>query len=105
VLSRIDPEYAAALTLMVEHRVPTFEEVVGDPDFRELTVPEALSECRHLIAGLECTGTELRSNHASNWLALKGRLPEDKGRLLATIDRALSDPDSPLLRPDYWRAL
>lgn len=103
VLNRIQPEYASALTLMLEPRVPAFEEVVSEPGFRELTVAEALGECRHLIAGLECEATELRSNHASNWLALKGRLPEDKARLLATIDRALRDPS--LLRLDAWRAL
>lgn len=105
VLNRINPEYAAALTLMMETRVPTFEEVFDDRSFRLLTVAEALSECRQLIALLETNGTEFRSNHASNYLALKGRLMADKPRLLATIDSALSDPSSPLLRPDYYRAL
>jgi radical SAM superfamily enzyme YgiQ (UPF0313 family) len=105
VLNRIKPEYAAALTLMVEPRVPSFEHVVGDPGFRELTVAEALAECRHLVANLDSEGTEFRSNHASNWLALKGHLMADRARLLATIDRALSDPRSPLLRPDSYRAL
>jgi hypothetical protein len=84
VLNAIGPEYAAALTLMIEPRVPMFQEVVGDPDFRELSVAETLSECRELIACLETEGTEFRSNHASNWLALKGRLTADKTRLLAT---------------------
>ena len=105
VLSRICPEYAAALTLMVEPRVPTFEEAVADPSFRPLTVDEALAECRRLIAGMTCEGTEFRSNHASNWLALKGRLGADKARLLETIDRVRADPRSPLLRPDSRRAL
>lgn len=105
VINRINPEYAAALTLMVEPRVPSFTEVFDDPEFRLLDVPEALAECRHLLAHLDTEGTEFRSNHASNWLALKGRLNRDQPRLLATIDQALSDPDSPLLRPDYWRAL
>ena len=105
VINRINPEYAAALTLMVEPRVPSFEQVFGDPGFRVLEVPEALAECRHLIAHLDTDGTELRSNHASNWLALKGRLNRDRERLLTTIDEVLGDPDSPRLRPDYWRAL
>jgi radical SAM superfamily enzyme YgiQ (UPF0313 family) len=105
VLSRIEPEYAAALTLMIEPRVPSFEEVVGDPDFRPLEVAEALAECRHLIQGMESEGTVFRSNHASNWLALKGCLMKDKKGLLETIDKVLSDPSSPMLRPDDWRAL
>lgn len=105
VISAIKPEYAAALTLMVEPRVPTFNEVVDDSEFRLLDVPEALAECRHLISHIDSEGTVFRSNHASNWLALKGVLNRDKQSLLATIDSALSDPNSPLLRPDYWRAL
>jgi len=105
VINRINPEYAAALTLMTEHRVPSFDEVYRDPKFRLLDVPEALAECRHLISNLDTEGTEFRSNHASNWLALKGLLNRDQNRLLATIDQVLDDPDSPLLRPYYWRAL
>lgn len=105
VLNAITPEYAAALTLMVERRVPSFDEIVDIPGFRILEVAEALAECRHLIACLETDGTEFRSNHASNWLALKGRLLRDKAKLLATIDSVLDDPDSPLVRPEYWRAL
>ncbi len=105
VISRIKPEYAAALTLMVERRVPSFDQVFDDPEFRLLDVPEALAECRHLIAHLDSEGTVFRSNHASNWLALKGVLNKDRDELLATIDQVLDDPDSPLLRPDYWRAL
>ena len=105
VLNRIQPEYAAALTLMLEPRVPSFEEVFDDPEFRPLDVTEALRECRDLIAHLETEGTEFRSNHASNWVALKGRLLRDKPRLLATLDRVLHDPDSPLVRPEGWRAL
>jgi radical SAM superfamily enzyme YgiQ (UPF0313 family) len=105
VVNAISPEYAAALTLMVEERVPTFEEAVALPGFRLLDVGEALAECRHLLAALECDGTEFRSNHASNWVALKGRLQRDKAALLATLDHVLDDPRSPLLRPDAWRAL
>jgi radical SAM superfamily enzyme YgiQ (UPF0313 family) len=105
VVSDIKPEYAAALTLMVEPRVPDFDEVFDDPAFRLLDVPEALAECRRFLSHLDSEGTEFRSNHASNWLALKGLLNRDRPRLIQTIDQALSDPDSPLLRPDYWRAL
>jgi len=35
---------------------------------------------------------------------LKGTLPQDKGRLLATLDEALAQGRS-ALRPEAWRAL
>jgi len=104
VLSSIGGEYMAALTLMLEPRSPSYEEVYGAP-WRLLSIPEALAECRIMIEGIESDGTEFRSNHASNWLALKGRLQRDKVRLLETIDKALSDPHSPLIRPDFLRGL
>jgi len=104
VLNRIGGEYMAALTLMLEPRTPSFEEVYGAP-FRSLTTVEALEECRVLVEHLEADGVEFRSNHASNWLALKGTLQKDKKDLLKLIDAALTDPDSPLIRPDFLRAL
>jgi hypothetical protein len=50
------------------------------------------------------TGSVFRTNHASNYLPLAGTLPEDKERLLTTIDRALARGES-ILSPEYLRAL
>lgn len=104
-LDRIRPRYASALTLMRTPREPSFEEVYGDPAWRDLTPEEALAECRALLAAMQADGVEFRSNHASNYLALKGRLQRDKPKLLALIDRVLADPRSPLRRPEFLRAL
>lgn len=103
VLDAVVPEYAAALTLMLEERVPSFAEVVGDPAWRVMSPAEALAECRMLLAAMDADGVEFRSNHASSWLALKGRLARDKPRLLAEIDAALANPR--LLRPGWLRGL
>jgi hypothetical protein len=54
---------------------------------------------------MHADGVTFRSNHASNYLALKGDLQKDKQHLLEIIDAALNDPDSPLLRPEFMRAL
>jgi hypothetical protein len=45
-----------------------------------------------------------RTNHASNYLPLAGTLPQDKERLLATLDGALAQGES-ALRPEGWRGL
>jgi radical SAM superfamily enzyme YgiQ (UPF0313 family) len=103
VVNDIGPKYFAALTLMVEERVPSFEHVIGDVDWRLLEPSEALLECRTLLAALAVEGTEFRANHASNWLALKGRLAADKARLLAQVDQALENPR--LWRPHWLRGL
>jgi len=52
---------------------------------------------------LEVKDSLFRSNHASNYLPLKGTLPQDKEKLLEMIDYALSHPE--ILRPEEWRAL
>ncbi len=104
-LDRIRPRFASALTLMLAPRSPSFEEAYNDPDWRLLDTIETLKECRVLLENMHQDGITFRSNHASNYLALKGDLQKDKMHLLNTIDKALSDPDSPLLRPDYMRAL
>ncbi|MCU0661255.1 MAG: radical SAM protein [Myxococcota bacterium] len=104
LLSAIAPRYASALTLMLEPRAPAFEAVFDDPDFRELDPLEIVQECRTLLEELDSKGTTFRSNHASNYLALKGDLPQDKPRLLAEIDRVLAG-ERHRLRPEFLRGL
>jgi radical SAM superfamily enzyme YgiQ (UPF0313 family) len=104
-LDRIRPKFAAALTLMLAPRSPSYPEVYNDPDWRVLDPVETLKEIRVLLDNLHADGITFRSNHASNYLALKGDLQKDKQHLLEIIDAALNDPDSPLLRPEFLRAL
>jgi radical SAM superfamily enzyme YgiQ (UPF0313 family) len=104
VLTACDPDYIGALTLMMHEGNQNYAETFGRP-WRPLTVAETLTELRLMLAHIECDETEFRTNHASNWLALKGRLQRDRPRLLALIDEVLSDPDSDLLRPEWMRAL
>ena len=104
-LDRIRPRYASALTLMLEPRRPSYAECYGDPDWRPLDAAESLVECRAMIEHMRADGVTFRSNHASNYVALKGDLQRDKQRMLSTIDAALADPASPLRRPEWMRGL
>ena len=58
-----------------------------------------------MLETLELEKTIFRSDHASNYLILKGVLNKDKDRLLQTVDRAINQPGSVALRPDWVRAL
>jgi radical SAM superfamily enzyme YgiQ (UPF0313 family) len=104
LLNRLQPEYVGALTLMLGPFEQDFARIMGE-GFTFLDKMETLKELRHLVSGLELANSVFRTNHASNWLPLAGTLSRDKKSLLRVIDRALSDPESPLLRPDEWRAL
>lgn len=104
ILNEINPDYIGALTLMLQPRTELYRrEQRGE---FELPGPyEILDELRIIIQGLEVQGTEFRSNHASNYLPIKGRLPDDKQNILDLINSIIAKKDRKYLRPDYLRAL
>jgi len=104
VVNEMDPLYFSLLTLMI---VPgTQLHAQWESGEFELPEPlELLQEVRTVIESLEgLSGCIFRTNHASNYLPLAGRLPRDKQRLLDTIDAAIKRGESSL-RPEGWRAL
>ncbi|UXD87519.1 radical SAM protein [Thalassolituus hydrocarboniclasticus] len=70
------------------------------PDQHDLFV-----ELRSLIAHLELTNTVFRSDHASNYLPLKGTLGADKATMLAQLDMAINNPERIRLRQEWQRGL
>lgn len=104
VLTGGSPDYIGALTLMLGPHNADFPSSMY-PGWRELEIPEVLSEVRALLEHTLCDNCEFRANHASNWLTLKGRLQADRMRLMDFIQEVLDDPDSPYLRPEQFRAL
>jgi len=102
LLNRLQPEYVGALTLMLGPFEDSFAKSMGDG----FELPDkwgALRELRAMISAFELKNTVFRTNHASNWLPLRGTLNRDRDSLLKTIDAALEDPG--LLRPEWSRAL
>ncbi|MCK4549941.1 MAG: radical SAM protein, partial [Candidatus Krumholzibacteria bacterium] len=103
LLNRIQPRYLSALTLMLGPWQDSYASSMG-PDFEFNAAVDDIRELRELVAGLETDRCIFRSNHASNYLALKGTLLKDRAALLDEIDRALDDPDGHL-RPEWVRGL
>ena len=102
VLSAMDPNYVGALTVMVIPGTPLYDEYKRG-EFRLLNEKETLVELRAMIAHTHLSRGMFFSNHASNYLPIKARLPRGKDAALAQIDSALAgDID---LRPEWSRAL
>ncbi|HPF20881.1 MAG TPA: radical SAM protein [Syntrophomonas sp.] len=104
MMNEMNPDYIGALTLMLVPGTQLYRKQQKG-EF-ELPGPfEILDEMRILIENLDVQGTEFRSNHASNYLPIKGRLPEDKQKMLDLINDMINKNDRKYLRPDYLRAL
>lgn len=58
-------------------------------EFQVLSAKESLMETAELIRNLEVSGMHFTSDHASNYLPLKGTLNEDREKLLRLIDGAI----------------
>lgn len=103
LLGRIQPRYLSALTLMPGGFEGAFLSRMP-PGYTPNGPIDDIRELGELIDGLETDRCIFRSNHASNYLPLKGTLLKDKERLLAEIGRALAEPDL-YLRGEWMRGL
>jgi len=104
VLTEIDPEYAGALTLTLVPGTPLYEEWERG-DFTLITPIESLRELKAIVENSEFTNCFFSSMHASNYYAVRGRLPQEKTRILGELVRILYKGDPRLLRPEHLRGL
>ena len=102
LLSAMDPDYIGALTLMVIPGTPLSDDLQAGrfelPDNLGL-----LTELKEMIASTDLSSGLFFSNHASNYLPIKARLPKQKKETLELIDMALQGKVD--LRPEWMRAL
>lgn len=90
VLNAIDPDFIRVRTLMVLPGTP-LQERVEQGQFKLASPDEILREERLLLELLEVK-SEFVSDHVSNYLALDGKLPEAKSKMIAQLDRVLAAP-------------
>jgi len=102
LITEMDPEYLGALTLTVIPGTP-LHRMEEKGKFELPSIPGLLRELRTMVAEARPSDTVFRTNHASSYLSLAGRLPRDSRRLTAAIDLAL-EGGLPL-RPEFLRGL
>lgn len=103
ILTEMDPDYVGALSLIIVPGTPLYDEI-NQGKFVLPTPFELIEELRTMIANTNMHGLFF-SNHASNYLPIKARMPKDKEATLKLIDDVLAKKDPALLRPEYFRAL
>jgi radical SAM superfamily enzyme len=102
VLSQIDPDYVGALTLMLTPGTSLYKDHT-EGKFPVLEANEMLKELGVMIANTSLSNGLFHANHASNYLPIRAKFPEDKNRTLRMIEDALNGKIS--LKPEHLRGL
>ncbi len=98
----MDPDFLAALTLTVVEGTP-LSKTMANSGWELPDVTGLLEELRIFLDRARPTDALFRTNHASNYLPLGGRLPRDRDKLVRMLDLALSGAVP--LRPEWSRGL
>ena len=104
VLTEIDPDYVGALTLTLVPGTPLYEQWERN-EFHPLSPFQSLEELKLIIENSNFTDCFFSSMHASNYLSVRGKLPQDKERMLRELRKVLAARDPTLLRPEFLRGL
>ncbi|GHU49880.1 radical SAM protein [Clostridia bacterium] len=103
MISEMNPTYVGLLTLMVEPEAPIYEDIESGR-FKRLSPVQTVEESRLLLENInvekDCV---FRSNHASNYISLRGTLPRDKDKLLDQLKLAAANED--MLKDERFRLL
>jgi radical SAM superfamily enzyme YgiQ (UPF0313 family) len=102
LITEMDPEFVSALTLTVIPGTP-IEKLQESGRFVLPPVSRLLEELRTIVSQAAPTNAVFRTNHASNYLPLSGRLPADRDRIVSVLDKALAGEVA--LRPESSRGL
>ncbi len=103
LINTVQPEYLA--TLVVSFPKGEDRLRAGFPGWEPLDLIGLMQEMQIFLSALELARTVFRSDHASNWLILRGTLGVDKQRLLDELRAAIAAPDRAPLRSPWARGL
>jgi radical SAM superfamily enzyme YgiQ (UPF0313 family) len=103
LMNEAQPEFLSTLVVSFPQGEARFRQ--GFSDYQALSQQQLFVEVERLLQGLELRDTVFRSDHASNYLVLKGNLGADKAQLLAQVREAIERPQGAGLRQEWQRGL
>ncbi|HLR16922.1 MAG TPA: radical SAM protein [Alcanivoracaceae bacterium] len=103
LMNATQPEYVSTLVVSFPLGMERFK--AAFPDFEPLNQHELFVEIERFLSALELENTVFRSDHASNYLVLKGVLGKDKDAMLEKVRTAIETPNRIHLRPEWARGL
>ena len=104
LLTEMDPDYVGALTVMLVPQTPLYEDYIAG----RFVLPDKIGFIRELylmIANSNFTDCYFTSNHASNYLPVKARLPRQKEKIVKMIGSVIEEKDYSKMRPEFLRGL
>jgi len=104
LLADMDPDYVGALTLMLVPQTDLYDDYIAG----RFVLPDKIGFIQELyliIANSNFTDCYFTSNHASNYLPIKARLPEQKEIIMKMIGSVIEEKDVSRIRPEYLRGL
>ncbi|MEW8034873.1 MAG: radical SAM protein [Candidatus Thiodiazotropha sp.] len=104
LMNESQPEYLATLVVSFPKGQQRLEQGYAG-EFEALNRRQLLEEMEMLLSALELDKTIFRSDHASNYLILKGILNKDRERLLNQVQAALAHPEKIRFREEWQRGL
>lgn len=103
LMNATQPEFVSTLVVSFPLGIERF--VQHFPEFEPLNQHELFVEIEQFLSALRLDNTVFRSDHASNYLVLKGVLGADKEALLKQVRTAIDTPGRIHLRPEWARGL
>jgi len=104
VVNEIQPDYLSTLVLSFPIGVEHFKKRFNG-EFEEMSPIELLKELFLFISETNLDNVIFRSDHASNYLSLKGILSRDKDKMLNEINFAINNAHKGVLREEWKRGL
>lgn len=104
LMNEAQPEFLSTLVVSFPGGTERFQQGFGG-EFQPLTQQQLFQEMEILLDNLELERTVFRSDHASNYLVLKGTLNRDKAQLLQQVRTAIQRPGVIPLREEWQRGL
>lgn len=102
LINEMKPQHVSAMTLQVVPDTPLYDDMKAGK-FQPQDAKGMLEETKLLLENITCGPIHFTSDHASNYLPLKGTIPQDAPGMIAAIDSALSGDTA--IRAEWQRGL